>query len=72
LGLDPEDVCDALANLNIGESAGRIVSESTGEWMYIFRFRIDQISVYAKLILRNDCIVVSFHEQKGSQDDEGT
>lgn len=36
--------------------------------MYIFRPRIAGIEVYLKLILRGECVVVSFHEeQEGSK-----
>jgi hypothetical protein len=64
-GLDVEDACDALEKLTGKESVGRLVSRTTGEWLYVFKPRIAGEVVYIKLILRNDCLVVSFHEDDG-------
>lgn len=36
IGLDEEDACDILASLTAQESAGRLESAVTGEWMYLF------------------------------------
>ena len=44
---------------------GRLESAATGEWMYLFKPRLAGMVVYVKLILRNDCVVVSFHEDEG-------
>jgi hypothetical protein len=47
-------------------------SASTGEWMYLFKPSVARTVVYLKVVLRNDCIVVSFHEDEGGgheQDD---
>jgi hypothetical protein len=60
-GLDEEDACQLLATLTAQESAGRLKSRATGEWMYIFKPALDDKLLYVK-ILRTDCIVVSFHE----------
>jgi hypothetical protein len=64
LGLDPEDVRDILAGLRPSESVGRLASRVTGEWMYVFRPCVGGETVYVKLILRSDCVVVSFHEER--------
>ena len=37
LGFAPEDVRDVIGTLSAGDSAGRLVSETTGEWMYVFK-----------------------------------
>src|SRR5436853_460487 len=37
LGLSPEDVLDVSLGLEAQDSAGRVVSKATGEWMYIFK-----------------------------------
>jgi hypothetical protein len=37
LGLDVEDACDLLAKLTVEDSAGRVASAATGEWMYLFK-----------------------------------
>jgi hypothetical protein len=37
-------------------------SRKTGEWMYIFKAALDDKPLYVKILLRADCIVISFHE----------
>ncbi len=69
-GLDEEDACDVLANLTAAESAGRLESVATGEWMYLFKPLLAGTTLYVKLILRSDYIVVSFHEDEGGGHEE--
>ncbi len=69
LGLDEEDVCDILANLTAEDSAGRLESAATGEWMYLFKPELSWTVLYVKLILRSNCVVVSFHEDEGSHEE---
>jgi hypothetical protein len=69
LGLDPMDVCDVLAHLNREDSAGRLRSASTGEWLYIFKPHVASTVLYVKLILRSGCLIVSFHEDEGDEND---
>lgn len=69
-GLDEEDACAVLANLTAEESAGRLESAATGEWMYLFKPLLAGTLLYVKLILRNDCVVVSFHEDEGDGHEE--
>ena len=68
--LDEDDACDVLANLTRGDLVGRLVSEKTGEWMYVFKPSIDGVVVYVKVVLRADCVVISFHEEEDSDEDE--
>jgi len=63
LGLDEADACDILRRLQPEDSRGRIVSETTGEWMYVFGPRIAETQLYLKVVIRTDCVVVSLHEQ---------
>lgn len=44
-------------------------SERTGERMYVFKPRVGDVSIYVKFVLRDGCLVVSFHEDESSQDD---
>lgn len=69
-GLDPEDACDLLASLTAEDSAGRLVSVATGEWLYVFKPELAGAVLYVKLILRLDCIVVSFHEDAGGHEED--
>ena len=66
-GFDAEDACHMLASLTSRDYAGRLVSEITGEWMYVFKPRVSGAVLYIKLVLRYDCLVVSFQEDTGEE-----
>jgi hypothetical protein len=68
--LDETDACDALEKLTAEDSAGRRESDGTGEWMYLFKPSLAGVILYVKVILRNDCVVVSFHEDEGDDHEE--
>lgn len=72
LGLDEEDGRDVLATLAAADSAGRVRSETGGEWRYVFRPVVGGMLIYLKVVLRADCIVVSFHEEGHSDGDKGS
>ena len=64
MGLDEEDACEVLANLIASEFDQCLRSKKTGEWMYVFKPGIGGVFVYLKVILRAECIVISFHEEE--------
>jgi len=70
LGLSPEDVGDVVAGLSGEDSAGRLASETTGEWMYVFKADMAGQMLYVKIVLRESCVVVSFHEDEGGSHEE--
>jgi hypothetical protein len=70
LGMDEEDACDVLANLRAAHSAGRLVSATTGEWMYLFKPSVAGTICYVKVVVRNHCIVISFHGDEDAIDDQ--
>ena len=70
LGLAPEDVQDVLVSLGPSDSAGRVASGTTGEWMYVFKPYVAGRVLYVKLIVRDGCVVVSFHEDEGESHEE--
>lgn len=70
LGLDEEDASDILAMLTPEDFAARIASEHTGEWMYVFKPVVAATTLYLKVIIRNDCIVISMHEDEVSDEQE--
>ena len=47
------------------DAAGRLRSMSTGEWMYLFKPTLARTILYVKVLLRNECLVISFHEDEG-------
>jgi len=69
LGLDEEDGCAILVGLKSSDSAGRLRSEGTGEWLDVFMPRVAGETLYAKLLVRADCVVVSFHEQVDDEEE---
>jgi hypothetical protein len=70
LALSPADVWDVVAGLSATDSAGRVVSEENGEWLYVFKPTVGGEVVYVKLAVRGNCVVVSFHEDKGAGHEE--
>jgi hypothetical protein len=70
LGLHIEDVHHILENLTAPECAGRLVSPRTGEWLYVFKPRVAEIVLYVKVVLRRNCVVISFHEEDGDEDED--
>ena len=71
LGLDATDACESLEDLKAADFVERLLSEATGEWMYVFKPNVGGILVYVKLILRSGCVVVSFHEDEGGDHEDG-
>ena len=70
LGLSPDDVCGAVVGLTVQDSFGRLASEATGEWMYVFKPDVGGQVLYVKLAIRRSCVVVSFHEDEGDGHEE--
>ncbi len=71
IGLDATDACEAIEGLKIADFVKGLVSDATGEWMYLFKPQVGGVLVYLKLILRDGCVVVSFHEDEDGNDEEG-
>ncbi len=69
LGLSPEDVRDVIADLGVRDFTGRLASETTGEWMYVFKPQVGGQINYVKLVLRESCVVVSFHDEGGGHEE---
>jgi hypothetical protein len=70
MGLDEEDACHVLATLVASDFAERRVSRRTGEWMYIFRPSVGGLIVYLKLVLRGECVGISFHQEEEQSDED--
>jgi len=69
LGLDTQDACETLAALRAADFARRLVSAQTEEWLYVFKPNLFGLSIYMKLVLREGCLVVSFHEDDQADED---
>jgi hypothetical protein len=72
LGLDIEDACDIVAGLAETDFSDRLRSTGNGEWMYVFRPSVAGLVMYVKLVVRETCVVISFHEDEGVSDEEGS
>ena len=70
LSLDEEDACDVLAGLTAKDCAGRKRSLTTGEWMYVFKPNVAGSLLYVKVILRTNCVLISFHEDEDGLHEE--
>jgi hypothetical protein len=64
-----QDACDVLSQLASRDCIGRTASLVTGEWLYLFKITLACTLLYIKVIIRDQCVVVSFHEDRES--DEG-
>jgi len=47
-----------------------MVSRVTGELMYVFEPEFAGVPLYIKIVLRQRCVVISFHEREETQDDD--
>jgi hypothetical protein len=70
LGLDERDASDVVHGLEAQDSAGRVFSSETNEWLYVFKPWILGTALYVKLVLRADCVVVSFHKEQANEDED--
>lgn len=70
LGLDEEDVCAVLVRLKAADSAGRLRAVRTGEWLYVFAPTVAGEKLYVKLLVRTECVLISFHEQVDDEEED--
>jgi motility quorum-sensing regulator/GCU-specific mRNA interferase toxin len=64
LSLDADDALDVLRALSGDDLHGRLRSSASAEWMYVFKPTVGEVVIYLKVAVRDDCIVVSFHEDE--------
>lgn len=69
LGCSAADVRDIVGSLTASDFHERLTSKLSGEWMYIFAPQVADTTMYVKIVLRAQCVVVSFHEDEASQTD---
>jgi hypothetical protein len=70
LGLDEQDALQILSEMRVADLRGRVESECTPEWLYVCKPEVGRINLYVKLIVRSECVVISFHEDEGDADEE--
>lgn len=69
LGLDVEDAIRIVAGLSTVDFARRVMSRHTGEWMYVFKPAVAGTVLYVKLLMRTECVIISFHEDEEQSDE---
>lgn len=69
LGLDEQDALHVLSQLRVADLVGRVPSARAPEWLYVFKRELGGMVLYMKLIVRSDCVVISFHEDEGATDE---
>lgn len=62
LDLDADDACEILARLGAVDFAERLASDTTREWLYVFKPILAGLVLYVKIAIREDCVLISFHE----------
>ena len=62
--LDEEDVRDLLMALQPKHLVQRVASVHTGEPLYVFKPEFADTVVYLKVAVRDDCVVISLHEDR--------
>ena len=70
LGLNQQDALEIIASLAARDFSARLTSETTGEWMHVFKPSLGSSTVHVKLIIRGSCVVVSFHQEQSHEDEE--
>jgi MqsR (Motility quorum-sensing regulator) toxin of toxin-antitoxin system len=69
LGLGVGDIVDILTTLSEADSAGRLRSLWSSEWLYVFKPTVAGTVLYVKVVLRGNCVVVSFHKDDADEED---
>ena len=62
LGLDSDDAIQILQDLVPRDLKSRLISRLTGESMYVFSPTVANVALYLKLIVRTECVIISFHQ----------
>jgi hypothetical protein len=65
-GFDEQDACDVLANLSAEDFRHTAELARDGRMASVFKPQLAGMVLYVKLILRSDCVVISFHEDEPS------
>ena len=60
---DIDDLVEVLCGLTAEDWTRRLLSRVTGEAMHVFKPSTPFGLLYVKVVIRNDCVVVSFHEE---------
>jgi hypothetical protein len=70
IGLDETDACELLQRLRASDGGGRLRSVRTREWLYVFIPQVDGETLYIKVLIRSECVIISFHEQVADEEED--
>jgi hypothetical protein len=70
VGLDETDACELLQRLRASDNGGRLRSKGTREWLYVFLPQVGGETLYIKVLIRSECVIVSFHEQVADEEED--
>ena len=70
LGFDEQDALQILSEPRVADLVGRVDSERAPEWLYVCKPEVSGTVLCVKLIVRSECVVISFHEDEGDADEE--
>lgn len=62
--IDEDDISDVLLGLNVSDLVQRVHSTVTPEWLYVFKPEVSALMLYIKIAIRENCVVISFHENE--------
>ena len=64
LGLDVDDAGDILIHLRTQDFVQRLSVSKTNETLYVFKPRVGAVTLYLKVVLRSECVIISIHEDE--------
>jgi hypothetical protein len=70
VGLDETDACELLRQLRASDSRGRLRSKGTREWLYVFLPHVNGETLYIKVLIRSECVIISLHEQVADEEED--
>ena len=62
--LDEDDLVAILLELRERDLVQRLFSTAAPEWLYVFKPQVRSLTLYLKVAIRENCVVISFHEDE--------
>lgn len=63
VSLQPSDLAEVILTLRAAGLVERLRSDhDNDQWLYVFNPQVEGISIYLKVAVHEDCVVISFHE----------
>lgn len=62
--IDEDDLPEILLGLRGPDLVRRVLSRDRQEWLYVFKPEVLELTLYLKVAIRTNCVVISFHEDE--------